>query len=141
MENEKEFFEKMNEEKEPIDPTSEPIHSELNEMSQAGEFDGLTVHVYGNEGHIPHFHIIEGNPKFPKREVCVKFNVAEYFIHGKKDGTLNSKEQKELVIFLKEMDPDSDSTYWKSMIFLWNKMNPGNKINKDMAIPDYSSLP
>lgn len=73
------------------------------------------IHVYGNEGNIPHFHIVPIDEKLRrKHEVCVWLYEAKYFTHSSKQGTLTSEQRKILNNFMK-MDNN-----WRKACDMWN---------------------
>lgn len=112
-------------------------------MARIGEFHCNTlfsVRVYSGEGDIPHFHIVDvqnGN------ETCIRIDVPEYFLHGDKTFTLNSKQKKKLIEFLNtvsEYEEDCGKTYYELIWEEWNRNNREHRIPKPEVIPDYERL-
>ena len=91
----------------------------------AGTIDFSTVgsckiEIYGKEGPIPHFHIINKSNDF---ECCICIYSANYFTHGSKtDNKLSSIELKELDTWLRQPNKyfkpltnwDTICVYWKT---------------------------
>lgn len=93
------------------------------------------IYVYGNEGTIPHFHLISENGKF---ETCICIKEAKYFKHGKKNGTLTKKQKEELNHFLEQINKKvPDRTNWEATRDAWNFSNDTNIISMKIKKPDY----
>lgn len=115
----------------------------LEEMARVGSFDDCEVCVFGGEGNIPHFHIL--NTK-TREKCCVRIDCAEYFNHSDKYKLrLNSHDKKDLNNWL-----DSESNLFKrigvsisvyrNIVLLWNQNNPQYEIDDDIEKPDYTKL-
>ena len=113
----------------------------LLEMANIGSFNDFSIYVYGNEGPIPHFHIIKGNPKSPEWETCIEIKQIKYFHHSNKEGILNSKNKKRLISFLKAKSIHfKDKTNWQMLVLQWSMNNTNFQIPIDTGIPNYLSL-
>lgn len=121
---------------------------EINEVSLKNKivFDknigSCDVYVYGNEGKIPHVHVISKNGKF---ETCICLNTNKHFIHGKyNDKLTNAKQRKIFDDFMGNLSKeDPTRTNWQAAGYLWNMANVNsirvkwqNKDNK----PDYRKM-
>ena len=98
------------------------------------------VYVYGDEGPIPHFHIISKNGNF---KCCVCIYESLYFNHGYKTDTLNANQRKNLNEWLKEKHKTLNNTNWEVIKFLWDSNNEENKkykIYKSNTQPDYINM-
>lgn len=115
--------------------------TELTEMARIGfTEDGYEVYVWTDDaGKIPHFHYRTKDKK--TFNSCIKIEVPEYFFHKGKEDTLNSKQRKMLINFLKSNDVDSPGdTHWTSLIKEWNRNNSDIRISIDTPMPDYTQL-
>lgn len=110
----------------------------LEEMATIGRYGKYTYRVYGNEGNIPHFHILKDNDTVQ----CVRLDKAEYFTHnGKYTYKLNSNERKDLINFLNSKHFDKyDITNWEYVVSQWNLENTKYTIAEDLIMPDYSKI-
>ena len=122
----KEIIEKLNEEE------------MLLEMATIGRYGKYTYRIYGNEGNIPHFHVLKDNNTIQ----CIRLDKAEYFTHnGKYTNRLNSGERKDLIEFLKLKHFDKyDITNWEYVVSQWNLENTKFIIAEDLTMPDYSKI-
>ena len=114
----------------------------LLEMARVGYMNPqLEVYVGTNDGgEIPHFHIRGRNEKTFK-EVCVKYETAEYFNHGPHKGKLNSKQVKELYRFmLSPSEDEPEKTNWKVAVIEWNRNNSRHKLNPNIDCPNYRTI-
>lgn len=104
-----------------------------------------TVEVYvrtDDSGKIPHFHIrkYSGNND-PEWETCIKYETAEYFLHGKYQDTLPNKLKKQLDDMLREDNPkDPGRTYWDTAVVAWNQNNSDVELNINIEQPNYNEL-
>ena len=106
--------------------------------------NSIEVYVHTNDaGNVPHFHV----RKYSKGnlfswETCIKYESAEYFLHGKhKDKLSSSKIAKELNNMLSTLNPkDPGRTYWQTAIVAWNNNNSGTELPFDLKQPDYTKL-
>lgn len=72
---------------------------------------------------------------------CIQIEHPVYFHHTRKEGTLNSKERKELVKFLWSLDPDGMfTTNWDTLLYEWNKNNSRKRISIETEMPNYPLL-
>lgn len=114
----------------------------LYEMGQCGNFAKFSVHVYGGERRIPHFHFVNKQAKknLPK-EGCICLTEAKYYIHSGKRATLNQSERKELMEYLQSIESSSGVPYYEYLCRKWNKNNRDNpdsqKVQTSAVIPDY----
>ena len=105
------------------------------------------VEVYGDEGQIPHFHIVGISKKF---NCCVRIYDNHFFSHGNKNrDTLNHQQCIELNKWLSEisanqiLDSTTPSTNWKVIEFSWRLANPDCKFPDRLKVteqPDYSKM-
>lgn len=110
----------------------------LYEMARIGNTsDNIEIHIYGKEGHIPHFHFYD---KKTNRMGCIRLDKPEYFSHGKRyTDKLTSKEIKNLIDFLNEEHKALPITNWKYLVVLWNDNNPNYSIDI-LPMPNYTEL-
>lgn len=110
----------------------------LEEMATIGEYKDCVYRIYGNEGNIPHFHILKNN----KTIQCVRIDKAEYFTHnGKYTYELNSGERKALIKFLNSKHFNKyPETNWVYVVNQWNLENKNYPISDDLDMPDYTKL-
>ena len=106
---------------------------------------GIEVYVHTDDaGKIPHFHIRKyGQNNQFEWETCVKFEAAEYFLHGKyKDKLPDAKTAKLLDEMLRQINPKDrhGSTYWETAVDAWNNNNSDVELPIDIKQPDYSRL-
>ena len=97
--------------------------------------------VRGNEGQIPHFHIISKDKSF---ESCVCIEQPRYFKHSNKNGELNRKQRIALNNFLKTKISVSRNfhryiTIWEFIVISWNIANSHRLINVEKQ-PDYTTM-
>lgn len=113
----------------------------LYEMARIGEFAGFFVYVYGSEGPVPHFHVLLGKPEAPSWESCIRIQGARYFQHGRKQETLNAKQKRQLVDFLRAPHKHfPDRQNWQILIIQWSMNNPDHEIDPNLLMPDYTQL-
>lgn len=80
----------------------------------------VRISVYKNEGPIAHFHIT-GENRFL---CCICIYENAYFNHGLKQSTLNGKQLRTLVDWLKSSNSkDPNRTNWEYIRDEWNKNN------------------
>jgi hypothetical protein len=91
------------------------------------------IYVYGNEGPIPHFHIVSEN----KNDICICICEAKYFNHGKYKNTFKSKKQlKMLDYWMDNININDDTkTNWEFIIIMWKSANPEWR-NYDIKFPN-----
>ncbi len=112
-------------------------------MARIGEFHCnvlFSVRVYGGEGPIPHFHVVDTQNE---NECCIRIDCAEYFSHSDKIYKLNSKQKKKLVEFLTTVsgyEEDDGKTYYELIWEEWNRNNREHRIPKPTEMPDYENL-
>lgn len=105
----------------------------------------VEVYVNTNDGgNTPHFHVrkYSGKHQF-EWDVCIKYETAEYFKHGKyKDELPNKKIAKELDQMLRQVDKTSRGgyTFWEIAIDEWNRNNSDRCIDINSVQPDYTKL-
>lgn len=112
-----------------------------------GGFESIKIAVFGSEGQIPHFHFYKGcapERAIPKGKVkgggCICFMRDRYFIHGNHCDTMNTREIKAMIDFLKGKSAMGTVTRWKELINLWNTNNPDRpQIPYNTPIPKYTS--
>lgn len=114
----------------------------LYEMGRCGKFAEFSVHVYGGERQIPHFHFVKKQAKKNQpKEGCICLTEAKYYIHSGKTATLNQSERKELMEYLRSIEPSSEVPYYQFLCDKWNENNRDNsdsqKVQTSAVIPDY----
>lgn len=99
--------------------------------------------VYHEDTAVPHFHVFNKETDKHKRiDTCFKFDVGEYFLHGKHDTTLNNQQLKKLQETLEshipnEDDPEAELTLWENLRDIWDSSaSAAHKIQAE-KIPDY----
>lgn len=105
-----------------------------------------SIEVYVNtddSGKIPHFHV----RKYGKNhnfdwETCIRYDKAEYFMHGKYEGKLPKGINKELDKMLRTVDnrDRNKRTYWQKAIDDWNDNNSDIELPLNLEQPDYTKL-
>ena len=118
------------------------LQEPLLEMARIG-FTNDSYEVYVNTddpGDIPHFHYRKKGTW--EGHTCIRLDKPEYFQHGDKQATLNSKQKKELVNFLKSkpLKAKRFDTNWEYLINEWNANNSNIEIAEDTKMPDYNKL-
>ena len=110
-----------------------------------GSTNSVEVYVHTNDsGKIPHFHIRKyGNNNQFEWETCVKFDSAEYFIHGHYNDKIPDKKIiKELDKMLRTVDKKdrNNRTFWQKAIDAWNDNNSDVELPLNLEQPDYTTL-
>lgn len=118
------------------------LQEPLLEMARIG-FTNDSYEVYVNTddpGDIPHFHYRKKGTW--EGHTYIRLDKPEYFQHGDKQATLNSKQKKELVNFLKSkpLKAKRFDTNWEYLINEWNANNSNIEIAEDTKMPDYNKL-
>lgn len=120
-------------------------------MSRIGEVSmhGTSFEIYVNTddaGKIPHFHV-RCKDDWSVFHTCVKIEVPEYFLHGSKQDTFNSKERKALQDFMtqptkkKLFDEDGNRmNNWQYTCMLWDSNNSDVEIDPEVMQPGYTLL-
>ena len=108
----------------------------VNDIHMSG-IGTVTIHVYGGEGEIPHFHIRNKNGSF---ETCVRLYEAKYFKHQGKSDSLNSKQMKFLDKAMRTRHKDLVETNWEFACVLWDSANKTSLFSKSKKQPDYTKL-
>lgn len=78
--------------------------------------EGLKIHIYGNEGTIPHFHVVKNEDTL----ACIRLDSSNYFKHGKYKGELSKKQLILIDNILRKVDDNGISNYVYA-IRMWNK--------------------
>ena len=105
--------------------------------------DECTIHLYINEGTVPHFHLKNSDGSF---ECCVCIYKPMYFNHGKHHNKLSSEQRKQLDKFLRQKcDLERyTGTNWKFVSSLWEMWNKDKYRKYDYkranAQPDYTNM-
>lgn len=116
----------------------------LNEETYNSSIGPLVIYVYGNEGSVPHFHIV--NPKNKDEIACIGIFEAKYFNH-QADTTAKSLDKKVLKALDKTLrqtyknSPDTNYTNWNHIKDVWIQQNGISRgyANKVVDVqPDYS---
>ena len=126
------------------------IESDIDGMARVGwvpKGTTKTVEVYvrtNDPGNTPHFHVRKyGKNNNFEWETCIKYEEADYFLHGKYTDKLPDKKiAKDLDKMLRLFDPDwiNQTTYWQVAISEWNKNNSDRLLPLDLEQPDYTQL-
>lgn len=110
------------------------IHK-LEEMARVGTLKGFDFKVYGGKRNIPHIHIDNKN-----KSVCIRLDIADYYIHGKSKDIFDAKERDILITFMNSQNEDLDMINYKAMLILWNMNNPNYKVDPNMNMPNYKTI-
>lgn len=127
----------------------EIIEKVFTEEREAKGLSKFNVQLGENEGHnIPHFHLDNGEIGNKKKKTAIRIDMPYYFLHGDKTYILNSKERKNLIVWLnakpiykkgnENEKRELPKTNWENLKNMWNKYYPQAKINCDKI--DYSNL-
>lgn len=98
------------------------------------------IKVYGNEGKIPHFHIVNKDKKF-NCPVCI--NDCRYFTHGSKNDTLNNEQAEELYKVMtrkSELKTFAGKSVWKVVLMAWVIANDEGNVIIRKRPPKYSDI-
>lgn len=108
----------------------------LNKETDPKAKSNLELWIYSNDpGQIPHMHVhIEG-----ERDACIRFDSAEYFVHGFNDNKVSSKVAGWIDSLLRK-PYKYGIDYWQHAKDLWNENNSDVEIPEDMEQPDYTKL-
>ena len=104
----------------------------------------IEVYIHPNDGgNVPHFHVrkYSASGKGFEWETCIRFDSADYFLHGKyKDKLPNRKVAKELDKMLRTINTTDirKRTYWLLAIDDWNANNSSVTVDRTTEQPDYS---
>ena len=132
------------------DPNAEKI--DLYGMSRVGYIPtkGKTLEIYVNSddpGKLPHFHV-RNKDDWGEFHTCVRIDCAEYFKHGSKTDSFNSREKKALQDFMNSYpkkklftEGGTRMNNWEYITMLWNDNNSDVEIDEDTIQPDYTLLP
>ena len=123
-----------------MDVLTELLENSLTEMAQIGDFSDYTIYVYAKEANIPHFHF---KTRDGKKEGCIKIKEPDYYIHNKYRQTLNTREIKDLINFLKssvKLFGGQEVTVFEQIVDNWNTNNPQFAIKDYFEMPDYKLL-
>ena len=123
-------------------------NKDLQEMARVGwvplgTTKNIEVYVHTDDsGDIPHFHVRKyGKNNNFEWEVCIKFESAEYFEHGRYKGKLPKSVTSELDSMLRTVNMRRRGlTYWQSAVDDWNNNNSKKFLNPDLEQPDYTKL-
>lgn len=106
-----------------------------------------SIEVYVNTddgGQIPHFHVRKyGSGHKFEWETCIRYDKADYFLHGKYTDKLPTKKiAKQLDQALRQVNKKSrnQNTYWEKCIDEWNDNNSSVELDLDLVQPDYTKL-
>lgn len=115
-------------------------YQDLLEMARVG-FTDDQYEIYVNtddSGKIPHFHYRKKN-EWDKFHTCIKIEKAEYFLHGGKNDKLNSRQKKELIIFLNKKT-NRNMRNWDHIVDMWNMNNSDVLVDESTKMPNYNNL-
>ena len=102
-----------------------------------GKIYELIVHYRENPVGYPHFHMHAIGTSYDD-DICIRLDVAEYFIHGNHVETLNSTGRKKLYNYLQEEIGNSSLTRWRILVSDWNEAFRPVDIKE---MPNYRRLP
>jgi hypothetical protein len=108
-----------------------------------GDAKGIEVYVHTDDaGKIPHFHVRKygknGNFEW---ETCIRYDKADYFMHGRYKDKLPRGVGAKLDKMLRKKNPKRRGiTYWESAVDDWNNNNSDVELSPDIVQPDYSAL-
>ena len=126
----------------------------INEAVGKVDLDSLgkcDVVVRGNEGTVPHVHIVPlnkdakvKNKKGHDNEVCVHLESNYFFAHTSHPNTLNRKECEILDEWFRELRKDKEISNWEEAVENWFERNSGcinnSKLSELKEQPDYSTM-
>ena len=121
------------------------IHQDIYAMARIGYVSNLEIYVNTNDGgKIPHFHVRDKDD-WDKFHTCIEIERPEYFLHGNKQGILNSKQKIALDQFMRskvilKKYADKFDNNWELVCFLWDMNNSDVTISDDAVQPDYTQL-
>lgn len=103
-------------------------------MSRVGYTqDRIQIIIYTDDlGKIPHLHF-----KSERLNGCIRLDRPEYFIHGHHTSTLNTKQIRSFVKFMKSPHRHGGMTNWEYTLMLWNDNNSEVEFPEDYPMPDY----
>lgn len=108
--------------------------------------DSYLIYVNSDDsGYIPHFHYVDETSRGKDKKgfyTCIRIDKAEYFHHNGKEDSLNGKQLKELVEFLKQpfRRKEFNCTNWEFIRISWNDNNSKEVVDEEQEMPDYSKL-
>lgn len=106
--------------------------------------NGIEVYVHtDNASGVPHFHVRKnGKGNQFEWETCIRYNSAEYFLHGRyKDKLPDKQTAKALDSMFRQKNPKRRGiTYWESAVDDWNSNNSIEDLSLEIVQPDYSLL-
>ena len=102
-----------------------------------GRIYELIVHYRENPVGYPHFHMHAIGTNYDS-DICIRLDVAEYFIHSNHVETLNSAGRKKLDNYLREEIVEGGLTRWRILVNDWNEAFRPVDIKE---MPNYRRLP
>lgn len=108
-----------------------------------GNEKGIEVYVHTNDaGKIPHFHVRKyGKNNQFEWETCIRYDRADYFLHGRYKDILPRGIGAELDKMFRKKNPKRRGiTYWESAVDDWNNNNSDIELPMDIEQPDYRNL-
>lgn len=114
----------------------------LSEMAVVGNMNNdLKLYIRMNDpGYIPHFHVVDSETDGDKFSTCIEIRKNKYFHHTGKEDSLNSKQRKELNLFLQSNHRKRNYTNWEYLLTLWNDNNSKIEVDEDKVQPDYTII-
>lgn len=109
----------------------------------SNSINSIEVYVHTDDsGMIPHFHVRKYSKNgHPEWETCIKFDSAEYYLHGRYKDRLPKGVAYEMNKMFKEVNPKRRGlTFWQSAIDDWNNNNSSIQLDQDLEQPDYCEL-
>lgn len=115
----------------------------IDEIVRIGYFDIFEIIVYTDDpDNIPHVHVIDKETHGEKFNICVKLEIAEYFIHSKKSNNkFNSIQREGFDNFMSEKPSNKRyNSNYEYACSMWNDNNSQQYINETLEKPDYTKL-
>jgi len=133
--------------KESVDDSDDEPITEMADIWNPNEHEGLDLDVYSGEEPNNHFHL-KGPKKFfvkgTPADTCISISQGKYFHHGQHQGVLNADGKKRLIRYLKQISKAdaSGNNNWQVAALMWNVMNMNQPqvSNRLEDMPDYSQL-
>ena len=121
-------------------------HEDIYGMARVGYSGNYEIYVNTDDpGHIPHFHYRDKD-NWSRFHTCIKIESPEYFHHGDKIDSLNSKQKRDLQNFMESKVSlskysDNFNNNWELICFLWEINNSSYSISEKATMPNYKNLP
>ena len=121
----------------------------LEEMARVGYMSPkFEVYVYTDDpGYIPHVHVRDTNTKGKEFETCVRLDMPNYFLHGKRQDKFNASQKCDFAMFMEAPCRNTKfANNYEFAVDMWNANNSQQNIilqyyrNGDPIMPDYRDL-